>query len=253
MARTHLGARRRHFAAVAGAGAFLLGCAEQPGPGPNGRASAEPQRAASIPLRQQVRPSADARPGGVETIRLQRRTAAVRSAAGGRRVGWLRARTPYGTRTRLWVRARRGQWLKVAALDAPGSVGWIHSRGTLPAPKVKRRVVIDRSEQRLAVYNGRRSWSTRVVVGASTTPTPLGTFQVTDRLRGERFGGTYGAWIFALSAYGTPARTSRLAIHGVPPAARSSTGSAGCVRVPHVALRRLAREIVPGTPVEIRA
>ena len=151
------------------------------------------------------------------------------------------------------MRARRGQWLKVAALDAPGSVGSIHSGRTRPAPNLERRLVIDRSEQRLLVYDARRSWSTRVVVGAATTPTPLGTFQVTDRLRGERFGGTYGAWVLALSAYGTPARTSRLAIHGVPPAARPGTGSAGCVRVPHAALRRLAREIVPGTPVEIRA
>lgn len=151
------------------------------------------------------------------------------------------------------MRARRGSWLKVAALDAPGGVGWIRRRQTRQTPRVKRRIVIDRSAQRLVVYDARGSWSTRVVVGASTTPTPLGTFQVTDRLRGERFGGTYGAWIFALSAYGTPARTSRLAIHGVPPAARSATGSAGCVRVPHDALRRLAREIVPGTPVDIRA
>jgi len=253
MARTDLRARRRQLAAVAGASAWLLGCADQPVAGPavesRPSASAEPQRAASATLGAQGRRDSD----GAEIVQLQRRTVAVHAAPVGRRVSRLLARTPYGTRTRLWVRARRGQWLKVAALDAPGSVGWIHSRYTRPARKVKRRVVIDRSEQRLIVYDARRRWSTRVVVGASTTPTPVGTFQVTDRLRGERFGGTYGAWIFALSAYGTPARTSRLAIHGVPPAARSATGSAGCVRVPHVALRRLAREIVPGTPVDIRA
>ena len=247
MARTHLRARTPHAAAVAGVAACLFGCAEQPVREPD----AEPRRAAEVVLQPQLRLSADVESSGAETVRLQR-AVAVHAAPGGRRVTRLSARTPYGSRTRLWVRARRGQWVKVAALDAPGGVGWIDQRRTRPAPTLQRRVVIDRSEQRLTVYDAGRTWSTRVVVGAPTTPTPLGTYQVTDRLRGERFGGTYGAWILALSAYGTPARTSRLAVHGVPPAARSATGSAGCVRVPDAALRRLAREVVPGTPVRIR-
>ena len=253
MARPQLWARRRHLATVAGTSASLLGCAQQPASAPKSAVGAEPERPASAAPGPQRRVSSGVDAPGAATVRLKGRTAVVRTAPNGRQVSRLHARTPYGTRTRLWVRARSGQWLKVAALDAPGSVGWIDARLTRPAARVRRRVVIDRSEQRLIVYDERRRWSTRVVVGASTTPTPLGTFQVTDRLRGERFGGTYGKWIFALSAYGTPARTSRLAIHGVPPAARSATGSAGCVRVPHLALRRLAREIVPGTPVDIRA
>lgn len=248
--RSPLQARSRRLAAVAGAGASLLGCGQQSTPArtePQRTATAEPERA--VAARAAVRSTA----AGAETVQLSRRTAAVRPSPDARPVTRLLARTPYGSRTRLWVRARRGPWLKVAALDAPGGVGWIHSRHTRPAPNAKRRVVIDRSEQRLIVRGGRSRWSARVVVGAPSTPTPLGTFQITDRLPGERFGGTYGAWVLALSAYGTPARTSRLAIHGVPPAARAGVGSAGCVRVPDAALRRLIGEVGPGTPVEIRA
>ncbi len=193
-------------------------------------------------------------PPGVETVRLEPKTRpAVYASPGGRRVDRLADHTPYGSQTRLWVQARRGTWLKVAALNAPGGTGWIAERHTLPAPRLVRRIEIDRSSRRLTVINGDQRWSTRVIVGGAATPTPLGTFQVTDRLPGERFHGTYGKWIFALSAYGTAARTSRLAVHGYPPAAHSRLWSAGCVRVPGAALRRLAREVPPGTPVRVRA
>jgi L,D-transpeptidase catalytic domain len=206
-------------------------------PEPGARASSEVSRAGSAP---------------VPTVQLRRATA-INARPGGRPVGRLSIRTPYGSRTRLWVRARQGRWLKVSTPDAPGAVGWIDRRRVRPAPPVASRIEIDRSRRRLTVLAGGRRWSTRVVVGAPASPTPLGVYQVTDRLRGERFAGAYGAHILVLSAYGSPSRTSRLAVHGVPPAARSFAYSAGCVRVPRRALERLARETPPGTPVRILA
>lgn len=235
----------RRVAALAGLAA-LLGCGDQATP----RVETAAVQAAADRAPQRV---SQEEPPGVETVWLAQRSVAVAARPAGRTVSRIRARTPYGSRTRLWVRARRGDWLKVAAIDAPRGVGWIHSTRTKPASRVVRRIVIDRSARRLTVTGGKRTWSTPVVVGASSSPTPVGTFQVTDRLRGARFSGVYGDWILPLSAYGTPARDSRLAVHGVPPAARSNTGSAGCVRVPAAALRRLVREVVPGTPVHIRA
>ncbi|MDA0180365.1 L,D-transpeptidase [Solirubrobacter phytolaccae] len=246
MARQHHG---RRVVAIVASAAVLFGCGEQRPP----LAVAEPTGTTVAVAWPQLHETADAVAPGVETVWLRRRSVTVHATPGGRRVTSVRSRTPYGSRTRLWVQERSGAWLKVAALDTSSGVGWIEERRTKPARNVARRVVIDRSAQRLTVYGGARTWSTRVVVGAAGTPTPLGSYQVTDRLRGERFGGTYGAWVLALSAFGTPARTSRLAVHGIPPAARPGTGSAGCVRVPLRALRRLAREIVPGTPVRIRA
>jgi lipoprotein-anchoring transpeptidase ErfK/SrfK len=191
---------------------------------------------------------------GAGTVQLaERAEPVVRSRPGGKPVERLTARTPYGTRTRLWVRARRDGWLKVSSLEGPGGAGWIEQQLTRPAPRLWRRIEIDRSERRLTVLTARGRWSTRVVMGAPASPTPLGIFQVTDRLPGLRFSGVYGSWILVLSAYGSASRTSRLAVHGVPPAARSATGSAGCVRVSARALERLARETPPGTPVRIRA
>jgi hypothetical protein len=236
---------RRWVPAVVAVAGFAA-CGDEPAP----EAAAEPLPAA---VREPVRAAVRAVPEpGVEVVRPASKVT-VLARPGGRRIDRLSVRTPYGSGTRLWVRSRRDGWLKVAALNAPGGVGWIEERRTRPARRLPRRIEIDLSSRRLRVFGDGGRWSTPVVVGAPESPTPLGTFQVTDRLRGERFQGVYGAWIFVLSAYGSPSRTSRLALHGVPPAARSLTGSAGCVRVPARALRRLAREIPPGTPVRIRA
>jgi lipoprotein-anchoring transpeptidase ErfK/SrfK len=127
----------------------------------------------------------------------------------------------------------------------------VRGRDTRPASYRRWRIVLDRSERRLSVVGGDSRWSTRVVIGGDATPTPLGTFQVTDRIDGARYGGVYGARILVLSAYGDRTRTSRVAIHGVPPAAKSKTFSAGCVRVPRGALLRLFAQAPPGTPVQV--
>jgi lipoprotein-anchoring transpeptidase ErfK/SrfK len=194
-----------------------------------------------------------AAPAGAEVVRpAGTGTIAVHDRPGGAVVTQLRERTPYGSPTRLWVRERRAGWERVPAADAPRGMGWIEDVETRPARRVVRRIVIDVSDGRLTVRGGKRRWSTKVIVGGAGSPTPPGTYQVTDRLDGKRFNGVYGARILALSAYGSPRRTSRLAIHGYPPAARSRTESAGCVRVPPGAIERLAREAPPGTPVRIR-
>jgi lipoprotein-anchoring transpeptidase ErfK/SrfK len=190
-------------------------------------------------------------PGGAEVVRLAGPKAAVHATPGGEVVTELRARTPYRSPTRLWVRDRVPRWELVSTADAPGGAGWVVDGATRPARRLHRRIAIDVSAKRLTVLGGGRRWSTRVVVGGAGSPTPPGTYQVTDRLDGARFNGVYGARIFALSAYGSPRRTTRLAIHGYPPRAVSATESAGCVRVPDAALARLAREAPPGTPVRI--
>jgi hypothetical protein len=189
-------------------------------------------------------------PPGYPTVHLTT-TASVYARPGGRALTTVRRRTAYGTRTRLWVRATRGNWFKVSDEDMPGGAGWIRAARTRPAPPLTSRVRIDRSAKRLTVIGPNRRWSTRVVIGGAATPTPLGTFQVTDRLRGSRYAGVYGAWILVLSAYGSPARDSRVAMHGMPLGARSRLYSAGCVRVPAAALRQLARQAPPGTPVTV--
>src|SRR5688572_15313764 len=105
---------------------------------------------------------ATAVPGGAEVVRPAGGGAIkVREAPGGAIVTELRARTPYGSPTRLWVRDRVAGWEQVSAADAPGGVGWIEDAATRPARRLFRRVVIDVSERRLTVLGGKRRWSTK--------------------------------------------------------------------------------------------
>jgi lipoprotein-anchoring transpeptidase ErfK/SrfK len=192
-------------------------------------------------------------PGTIETVAPARASGIVVYARpDGRALVRLRNRTPYGSLRRLWVRERRADWIKVAAEDGPHGVGWVRRRDTRPTSNLEYRIEIDRSDQRLSVIGRGSRWSTKVVIGGAATPTPAGTFQITDRINGSRYRGVYGARILVLSAYGDRTHTSRVAIHGVPPAAKSTTFSAGCVRVPRRALLRLYRQARPGTPVRVR-
>jgi lipoprotein-anchoring transpeptidase ErfK/SrfK len=189
----------------------------------------------------------------IETVAPARASGVVVYAKpDGRAVVRLRTRTPYGSPRRLWVRERRGDWLKVPAEDGPNGAGWVRSRDTRSTSTLRYRIEIDRSKQRLSVIGSGSRWSTKVVIGGDATPTPDGTFQITDRIDGARYDGVYGARILVLSAYGDRGHTSRVAIHGVPPAARSKTFSAGCIRVPRAALLRLYRQVRSGTPVRVR-
>jgi lipoprotein-anchoring transpeptidase ErfK/SrfK len=95
-----------------------------------------------------------------------------------------------------------------------------------------------------------------VGIGAPSTPTPTGTFFVTDVLP-EDPGGAYGAWLIALNAHsdaftvfegGDP----RIAIHGTNnPSTIGAALSNGCVHVSSAPLAALAADIAPGTPVLI--
>src|SRR4051812_5975368 len=140
--------------------------------------------------------------GAIETVGAARASGVVVYAKpDGRAVVRLRAKTPYGSALRLWVRERRDGWIKTAVEYGPRGTGWVREADTRPTSNLKSRITIDRSAKRLTVTSGGSRWSTRVVIGGDTTPTPAGTFQVTDRLDGARYRGVYGARILVLSAF----------------------------------------------------
>ncbi len=91
------------------------------------------------------------------------------------------------------------------------------------------------------------------------TPTPHGTFAVTDQIPFTDAGSPYGCCALALTAHqpDTPSEWSggdRIAIHATP--ATSSIGrpvTLGCMRVPADDARWMMRSIPLGTQVSIRA
>jgi lipoprotein-anchoring transpeptidase ErfK/SrfK len=98
-----------------------------------------------------------------------------------------------------------------------------------------------------------------VAVGTSTTPTPRGLFYVVELLQPPDPGGSYGPFSFGLSAHSERLRTfaggdGRVGLHGTnQPDLIGSSVSHGCIRVRNESIKKLARVLPLGTPVEIRA
>ena len=152
-------------------------------------------------------------------------------------------------------------WVKVLLPERPnGSTGWIPADKAALA-RTRWRVVISRGRRAATVYReGRVVRRMRVVVGAPSTPTPLGRFAVYEAIKQANPGGFIGPWALHLTAHsnvldnygGGP---GRVAMHGRSGASlRDPLGTArshGCVRMLNADIRFLARHIGPGTPVRI--
>jgi hypothetical protein len=168
-------------------------------------------------------------------------------------------RTKFGSPTTLGVVRRRPGWLGVVSpLLRNHRLGWVRE-ARVRVRRVPLALTIDLSARSLVVSgNGRVLRRTTVGIGRPGSPTPTGTFSVTDKLLGPRYGSSYGCCIIALSAHQPrlPAGWrggDRIAIHGTD--ARWSIGapaSAGCLRMRDDDLRVLMRIVPLGTSVVIR-
>ena len=99
------------------------------------------------------------------------------------------------------------------------------------------------------------------VVGAPSTPTPVGRFAIAEIIRQAEPAGFLGPWALHLTAhsdvlddYGGGPGT--VAIHGRAGGSRrdplGSARSRGCIRIDNRPIRYLARHLVLGTPVTVR-
>jgi len=186
------------------------------------------------------------------------RHVALRARPGGRVLASVAARTEFGSPQTLAVAFRKGDWIAVrSAALGNRRVGWVRAK---PLRLVRRPLLleVDLSKRQLVVRDAhaiRRRIS--VAVGAPDTPTPVGRFYVTDKLRGADFGSYYGCCILALSGRqpNLPQGWSggdRLAIHGSPTPTWGHAVSNGCLHAAEADLRYLMKTVPLGTPVHIR-
>jgi len=177
---------------------------------------------------------------------------------GGRIVAALGARTEFGSRTVLTVLARRGGWAQVSSAVLRGRRAWLRIDRRVARRQTRWELRADVSARALTViHDGRVLHVYRVAVGARPSPTPTGRFQVTDRLRGPKFGSSYGCCILALSTdqpHPPPGwhGMARMAVHGTD--VERTVGdavSAGCLHAHATAMRWLMRHVPNGTPVDI--
>ena len=183
----------------------------------------------------------------------------LRARPGGRVVARLGGRTEFGSPQTVSVAYREGGWLAVRSTALGNrAVGWV------PAKRLRllHRLVtleVDLSRRLLLVHErGKVVRRISVAVGAPDTPTPPGSFYVTDKLAGADFGSYYGCCILALSGRQPhlPRGWSggdRLAIHGAPTATWGHAVSNGCLHADEPDLRFLMRVVPLGTAVHIHA
>lgn len=165
--------------------------------------------------------------------------------------------TEFGSPSVFSVQKRSRGWLGISTpLVANDDMGWIRADPRdLRLGYVDYSVVVDLSERSAALYEGealRRSWP--VTVGAASTPTPTGTFAVTDTFRGG-LNPAYGCCAVALSATqpNLPqgwAGGNRIAFHGTG-GPLGVAASSGCIRSDDGDVQALLRTVPLGTPVKI--
>jgi lipoprotein-anchoring transpeptidase ErfK/SrfK len=151
------------------------------------------------------------------------------------------------------------KWLQVRLPGRPNnSTGWIRKARTLQRA-TPWHLLVDLSERRLTVYrHGRVVRSFSGVIGAPSTPTPLGSYFVEESvlLTGGQVGGPYALALSARSYVlqefaGGP---GQVAVHGVwnVGGTMGTATSHGCIRLDTAAISWLGRRIGPGVPVTIR-
>ena len=162
-----------------------------------------------------------------------------------------------GTHTDVYGRV----WLHVRLPARPnGSSGWILSNfAKLSATRYRIEVSVGQRTVRL-LFNGHVLRSYRAVVGRPSWPTPRGLFAVSERVAQPDPDGFLGPWALLLTAF-SPTLTKfgggpgQVALHGRGGASLGdplgSARSHGCIRLPNLAIRLLARVAREGTPVEI--
>ena len=149
-------------------------------------------------------------------------------------------------------------WVHVMLPLRPnGSEGWVRAQD-VTVSTVADRIDVDLGARSLVWHRGAQVLLEATVgIGAPMTPTPPGTYYVTDILAQDP-SGPYGAWIVALNGHSESFTTfdggdPRLAIHGTnQPASIGAAASSGCVRADATDLVALAAGVPLGTPVVIR-
>jgi lipoprotein-anchoring transpeptidase ErfK/SrfK len=167
--------------------------------------------------------------------------------------------TAIGAPLTFLVLDSRPGWLKVQLPVRPnGSSGWI-AQPEVMLSTTPYRLVISMTAHRLDVmYEGRRIARYPVGVGKVATPTPRGTYYLTELIKPPNPSGAYGPYAFGLSAFSDTLTTfaggpGQLGLHGTDaPHGLGKDISHGCIRVANTVITQLAGELPLGTPITLQ-
>jgi hypothetical protein len=201
----------------------------------------------------------------VATVRPEVRRVDTFDAPGGAPVRFeLSMRNPWYFDTRLVFLVLEGRegdaWLRVSLPTRPnGSTAWIRATD-VTLQSHRKHVTVSLGERKVRVFDdGGLILETSAVIGARSTPTPVGRFFINLSLPQSNPRGAYGSWILGLSGFSEALSTFNgglpaLALHGTGrPDQVGQALSNGCIRVPNHIIERLVDVLPLGTPVDVVA
>ncbi len=187
-------------------------------------------------------------------------TVALHSSPGGRVIARAGDRTEFHSIRVFWVERVHGDWFGVPTAELPnGELAWIRDdRFALDVTQTHFFVTADVSTHELTLHYGNRILTRfPVSVGSPGSPTPLGSYSITDGLVGRGLGPWYGCCVLALSGRQPNLPPgwiggNRMAIHGTN-AAIGAANSHGCLRASDPNMISLFARVPLGAPVFIHA
>jgi hypothetical protein len=172
-----------------------------------------------------------------------------------------RLRSPTSARVPLTLLVKRtvGNWVQTFLPTRPnGSLGWVR----LGAVRLVRNgwaLTVHLDTHRLMIWRaGQLVRTDPVAVGKPSTPTPVGTYFITELLQQPDPAGAYGPYAYGTSAHSTVIKhfgatgDGQIGVHGTDqPWVLGTSATHGCIRVSNADVVWLAKRLPLGTPLRI--
>lgn len=239
------------FAASAlGAVLLLTGCAAGP-PASHSRSPHAGARTAS------PTPSAPAAPAAVGiSATATSAQVAVYGTPNGTVTETLANPQPSGAPLTFLVASNKGDWLQVQLAQRPnGSTGWVKADSVTLHSLVYSLHASTEQNTLTLLKNGTPVKTYTAATGTGGTPTPHGSFYITELLQPTNEG--YGPYAFGLSAFSDVLSSfgggpGQIGLHGTDDAASiGHAASHGCIRLANPDITELAGLLPLGTPITI--
>lgn len=155
------------------------------------------------------------------------------------------------------VESVSGPWLKVQLAQRPnGSTGWVRA-DAVTLHRLDYSLVVSTADHTLQLLkDGAPVKSYTAATGTGGTPTPHGSFYITELLQPTN--ADYGPYAFGLSAFSEVLSSfgggpGQIGLHGTDDAASiGHDASHGCIRLSNADITELAQLLPLGTPITIQ-
>nr|WP_182515484.1 L,D-transpeptidase [Curtobacterium pusillum] len=182
---------------------------------------------------------------------------AVASSPGGPTTTTLPNPQTNGSPLVFQVVGKQDGWVHVALAQRPnGSTGWVRSSAVTLATTSYALVATTESNSLVLYRDGAAQRTFRVATGTGGTPTPHGSFFLTELLAPTNAG--YGPYAYGLSAFSDVLNSfgggpGQIGLHGTEDASSIGTAAShGCIRMQNDDISVLAKLLPLGTPIQIR-